>query len=85
MISNGVYKSALHRATVNSEQPRISIVGLHSPNYATEFGPAKSLTSPENPPIFKRITVENFYRMIFTRELKEKSTVEHMKIQAPEE
>lgn len=82
MISNGAYKSIMHRATVNSKQARISIAAFHGPNYATEVGPAKSLVSPENPPLYNRIKVETMFKKLFAKELKEKSIIESLKVQS---
>ncbi|XP_077227285.1 oxoglutarate-dependent flavonoid 7-O-demethylase 1-like [Tasmannia lanceolata] len=80
IISNGAYHSVEHRATVNSVKERLSIATFYSPNLKTQFGPARSLTNLENPPLFRRKTMEAFLKDFFSKELKGKSQVETMKI-----
>jgi len=80
IMSNGAYKSVEHRATVNSEKERISIAMFYLPKFESEIGPAVSLTSPENPPLFKRIGVKKYVEDYFTRDLDGKSYLEHMRI-----
>ncbi|WRX29152.1 Non-hem dioxygenase N-terminal domain - like 10 [Theobroma cacao] len=48
IITNVVYRSIEHRATVNSEKERLSIATFYSPNYNGEVGPAPSLISEGN-------------------------------------
>ncbi|KAK7331429.1 hypothetical protein VNO77_25654 [Canavalia gladiata] len=80
IMSNGVYKSVEHRATVNSEKERISIAMFFLPKSESEIGPAISLTNPENPPLFKRIGMEKYVKGYFTRTMDGKSYLEHMRI-----
>lgn len=79
IISNGVNKSVMHRATVNSKQERISLAAFTNPNFFTEVGPAYSLINSENPPLFERITMGNYLRKYLSRELKD--VIESLKIQ----
>ncbi|KAJ0960260.1 hypothetical protein J5N97_001935 [Dioscorea zingiberensis] len=67
ILSNGVYKSMEHRAMVNSEQERISIAMFFNPKFEAEIGPVTSLITPENPPLFKRIGMEQYVQDFYTR------------------
>ncbi|XP_077229919.1 protopine O-dealkylase-like [Tasmannia lanceolata] len=80
IISNGVYHSVEHRATVNSAQERLSIATFYSPNLKMEIGPARSLTNAQKPPLFRRESVENYFKDFHSKELKGKSQVDTMKI-----
>ncbi|XP_077229918.1 protein SRG1-like isoform X2 [Tasmannia lanceolata] len=80
IVSNGVYHSVEHRATINSEKERLSIATFYFPNLKTEFGPARSLTNPQRPPLFRRETMQNYLKGFYSKELKGKSHVETMKI-----
>ncbi|KAJ8616584.1 hypothetical protein MRB53_035956 [Persea americana] len=80
MITNGVYRSVLHRATVNSVQERISVATFYSPKLTAEIGPSHSLTNPQNPPLYRRVTVEKYLKDLLARELNGKSLIETMKI-----
>ncbi|XP_068641463.1 2-oxoglutarate-dependent dioxygenase 19-like isoform X2 [Aristolochia californica] len=50
ILSNGRYKSVLHRAVVNSENTRISIAMAHGPSLETFVGPAPELVDDESHP-----------------------------------
>ncbi|KAK1288527.1 Thebaine 6-O-demethylase [Acorus calamus] len=49
IISNGKYKSVLHRAVVNGATTRISIAVAHGPSMDTVVTPAPRLVDGENP------------------------------------
>ncbi|KAK9074935.1 hypothetical protein SSX86_003254 [Deinandra increscens subsp. villosa] len=76
IVTNGQYRSIEHRATVNSEIERLSIATFLNPNMAGEIGPAPSLIAPETPPKFRRATVADFFKNLFSRELKRKTNLE---------
>ena len=81
-MTNGIYRSIEHRATVNSEKERISIAAFHSPRLDSVIGPAPSLVTPERPAMFNRISVEDFFKGYFSRELQGKSYIDVMRIQS---
>ncbi|KAK6229221.1 hypothetical protein SCA6_018172 [Theobroma cacao] len=80
IITNGVYRSIEHRATVNSEKERLSIATFCSPNYNGEVGPAPSLISEGNQALFRRVRVEEYFKTLFARQLQEKSYLDSMRI-----
>ncbi|KAK6917262.1 Non-hem dioxygenase N-terminal domain [Dillenia turbinata] len=80
IISNGVYKSIEHRAIVNSAKERLSVATFYSSKLDSQLGPASSLISPQNPPVFQRTTVELYYKEYFARKLNGKSFLDLMKI-----
>ncbi|KAJ1399937.1 Oxoglutarate/iron-dependent dioxygenase [Sesbania bispinosa] len=80
MVTNGIYRSIEHRATVNSEKERLSIATFCSPSMEGSLGPAPSLVTPDNPAVFKRISVSEFRRGYLARELRGKSYLDSMRI-----
>ncbi|CAN0853734.1 Protein SRG1 [Linum grandiflorum] len=80
ILSNGVYKSIEHRATVNSEKERITMATFLSPRLDGDLGPAPSLITPNSPARFRRMGVRDFFKGFLKRELKGKSYLEIMKI-----
>ncbi|XP_050370560.1 protein SRG1-like [Argentina anserina] len=81
ILSNGKYKSTEHRVMVNSEQERISIAMFFNPKFEAEIGPSNSLITPENPPLFKRIEMEQYVEDFYNRrKLDGKSYLEQMKL-----
>ncbi|XP_054803747.1 codeine O-demethylase-like [Prosopis cineraria] len=79
IMSNGVYKSVEHRATVNSDKERISMALFFLAKLESEIGPAMSLISPENPPLFKRVGMEKYMNDFFSSKQQGKSFLEHMR------
>ncbi|KAJ7978994.1 2-oxoglutarate (2OG) and Fe(II)-dependent oxygenase superfamily protein [Quillaja saponaria] len=73
IMTNGIYQSIEHRATVNSEKERLSVATFYSPKVDGNIGPATSLITPERPALFKRIGVEDYFKGLFSRELRDKS------------
>ncbi|ESR62842.1 hypothetical protein CICLE_v10018344mg, partial [Citrus x clementina] len=81
IMSNGVYRSVEHRATVNSVKERISIAFFVNPKFDARVGPLTSLINPDNPPLFRRVLMEEYVKTFFSRKLNGKSHLEYMKIE----
>lgn len=79
-MTNGIYKSVEHRATVNKEKERVSIATFHSPKPDATLGPAPSLITPDNPPKFRPISLPDFARGYLTRQLVGKTYLDSLKI-----
>ncbi|XP_062096715.1 codeine O-demethylase-like [Humulus lupulus] len=80
IVTNGIYRSIEHRATVNAEKERLSIATFYSPNLNGDLGPAPSLITPTTPAKFKKIHVMDFFRGYLARELDGKSYFDSMRI-----
>lgn len=80
-MSNGVYRSVEHRATVNSVKERISIAFFVGPKFDAQVGPLTSLINPDNPPLFRRVLMKEYVKTFFSRKLNGKSHLEYMKIE----
>ncbi|XP_050231089.1 oxoglutarate-dependent flavonoid 7-O-demethylase 1-like [Mercurialis annua] len=78
ILSNGAYQSIEHGAAVNSEKERISIAFFCNPKFDAEIGPSKSLINPQNPPIYKRIGMEDYVKGFFSQKLNSKSYLHQM-------
>ncbi|KAJ1393727.1 Oxoglutarate/iron-dependent dioxygenase [Sesbania bispinosa] len=75
VMTNGIYKSATHRAIVNSQKERLSIATFCGPEWSGKIGPASSLITPETPPLFKTIGVADFYTGYLSPEHRGKSYI----------
>ncbi|KAI4313632.1 hypothetical protein L6164_026592 [Bauhinia variegata] len=84
ILSNGAYTSIEHRAAVNKERERISVAMFFNPKFEAEIGPVKSLLSPETPPLFKRMLMEDYFKDFFSSNLNGKAHLEKMRIQCVE-
>ncbi|KAI8000751.1 Protein SRG1 [Camellia lanceoleosa] len=85
IVSNGVYRSIEHRATVNSREERMSIATFYSSNLESELGPARSLIGPNKPAVFRRVPIDKYFKDFFARKLEGKSYLDFMKIETHEE
>ncbi|CAJ2648258.1 unnamed protein product [Trifolium pratense] len=81
ILTNGIYRSIEHRATVNSKKERISIATFHRPPMSKVLGPTPSLVTSEMPALFKTLTVEDYYKVFFSGQLQGKSCLDVMRIQ----
>ncbi|KAJ4703750.1 2-oxoglutarate (2OG) and Fe(II)-dependent oxygenase superfamily protein [Melia azedarach] len=80
IVSNGIYRSIEHRATVNSTKERMSIATFYSSKLDSELGPARSLIGPNNPAIFQRVALEKYFKEFFARKLNGKAYLDFMRI-----
>ncbi|XP_071715208.1 oxoglutarate-dependent flavonoid 7-O-demethylase 1-like [Rutidosis leptorrhynchoides] len=81
IMSNGVYNSIEHRATVNEVKKRISLAMFFNPKLEADVGPAKSLLkNTRNLPMYKTIVMEQYLKDFFSRKLNGKTFLEKMKI-----
>ncbi|KAF8391148.1 hypothetical protein HHK36_023449 [Tetracentron sinense] len=80
IVTNGVYRSIEHRATVNSIKERLSIATFFTTNIDGDIGPAPSLIGPHNPALFKRKGFEEYFKDFFSRKLNGKSFLDVMRI-----
>ncbi|XP_022141030.1 flavonol synthase/flavanone 3-hydroxylase-like [Momordica charantia] len=72
ILSNGKYKSVLHRATVNNKATRLSIVMAVRPSPETVVGPAPQLLNKlTNPPLLKHIKYIDYMQMVYSSNLQD--------------
>ncbi|KAG7014868.1 Protein DMR6-LIKE OXYGENASE 2, partial [Cucurbita argyrosperma subsp. argyrosperma] len=65
IMSNGKYKSVLHRAMVNDKATRISIAMAIGPSSQTLVAPLPELLHKHNsPPLFKSIMYKDYMEML---------------------
>ncbi|KAB2596474.1 2'-deoxymugineic-acid 2'-dioxygenase [Pyrus ussuriensis x Pyrus communis] len=64
VLSNGLYKSVVHRATLNRDRTRICIASLHSLGLEEKMGTAKELVSEENPGRYKESSFNDFLNFL---------------------
>ncbi|CAM6017606.1 unnamed protein product [Sphagnum balticum] len=60
ILSNGLYKSAMHVAVVNESKTRLTLATGLFPASSLVVRPAPELIDDEHPPLFKSITADDF-------------------------
>ncbi|KAJ9174411.1 hypothetical protein P3X46_013057 [Hevea brasiliensis] len=69
IMSNGIYKSPLHRAVVNKSKERLSIVTFCYPNSSHDIGPAKELINSGIPPLYKTVSLDEYLHLFLNSKL----------------
>ncbi|KAE8725642.1 S-norcoclaurine synthase 1 [Hibiscus syriacus] len=67
-MSNGEYKSVVHRAVVNPEKERQSIASFHNQKMGTQIDPLQDIVET-NKALYRTIPVEEFRRLKLTSKL----------------
>ncbi|XP_050209704.1 2-oxoglutarate-dependent dioxygenase 19-like [Mercurialis annua] len=81
ILSNGKYKSILHRAVVNQTATRISIALAHGPSLDTIVSPAPELIDRENKkPAYIGITYQEYVQLQQSNQLHGKSCLDRVRI-----
>ncbi|CAN6480539.1 unnamed protein product [Victoria cruziana] len=80
VLSNGVYKSVLHRAVVNTDKERISIPTFYCPSPEAVIRPADQLVDDQHPPLYRSYTYSEFYEKFWDHGLRSQSCIEKFSI-----
>ncbi|CAL5044262.1 unnamed protein product [Urochloa decumbens] len=63
IMSNGIFKSPVHRVVTNAEKERLSVVLFYSVDPEREIQPAGKLIDENHPPLYKKVKVKGTYPM----------------------
>lgn len=64
IVTNGKYKSAMHRGRVNKEAKRISLASLHGPSFETLVTPSPELVEREGKaPLYRSIKYREYVEL----------------------
>ncbi|KAM4100518.1 hypothetical protein ACB094_05G073400 [Castanea mollissima] len=55
IMTNGLFKSPVHRVLTNTERERISVAMFYTPERKKEIGPEEGLVNQERPKLFKKV------------------------------
>ncbi|CAH1435730.1 unnamed protein product [Lactuca virosa] len=80
ILSNGRYKSVMHRVLANSKKSRISVASLHSLAFTAVIRPWPMLINDENPKRYKDTDFADFVQYITTCDSKHKNFLESRKL-----
>ncbi|KAF5732014.1 hyoscyamine 6-dioxygenase-like [Tripterygium wilfordii] len=78
-LSNGHYKSVLHRAVVNCSKERISIPTFHCPSPDAVIAPAAPLIDDDHPVLYKKFTYAEYYAKFWNRGLNTETCLDAFK------
>ncbi|XP_056696734.1 2-oxoglutarate-dependent dioxygenase 21, chloroplastic isoform X2 [Spinacia oleracea] len=69
VLSNGLYKSVVHRAVVNSQKTRISIASFHSLGLDEKMEPAFQLVNENHPKAYKGSSFRDFLNFLSANDI----------------
>ncbi|KAI3911024.1 hypothetical protein MKW98_015681 [Papaver atlanticum] len=75
VLSNGRYKSVLHRVIVNGEKGRFSVPTFYCPSEDAVIGPAPELVDDEHPSLYREFTYGEYFRKFWSRQLGTETTM----------
>ncbi|KAA8536421.1 hypothetical protein F0562_028899 [Nyssa sinensis] len=82
ILSNGKYKSLVHRAVVNNKATRISIAIPNGPSLDTIVGPAVELVNSEtHPAAYIPMKFKEYLEFLESRKIGGKFPLDHLKVQ----
>ncbi|XP_059648008.1 2-oxoglutarate-dependent dioxygenase 19-like [Cornus florida] len=82
ILSNGKYKSVLHRAVVNNKATRISLAMAHGPSLDAVVGPAMELVNSETrPAAYIPMKYKDYMEMQQSNRLDAKSSLDRARVQ----
>lgn len=55
IMSNGIFKSPMHRVVTNTEKMRISVAAFSEPQPEEEIGPVESLIDEKRPRLYRNV------------------------------
>lgn len=84
IVSNGRFKSVLHRAVTNSSSARISIPTFHPPSMDSFVAPAESLIDDKHPAQYRGCKYGEYYEIFANKPLLGKVLLDQLKIEYPE-
>ena len=60
VMSNGVFKSPVHRVVTNAEKERLSVALFYSVDPEKEIGPAAELIDEKRPALYRKVKVRDY-------------------------
>lgn len=78
IMSNGIFKSPMHRVLTNTEKLRISVAMFNEPEQDKEIGPVNQLIDEKRPRLYRN--VKNFAEFNYECSQKGKVAIEEAKI-----
>ena len=79
-MSNGRFKSVMHRAMANNTVGRYSVPNFFVPRMDTVIEPLKELISETNPPVYRSMMFEEYSKGFFSKRLSGVRHIDQFKI-----
>lgn len=81
IITNGRYKSSVHRAVVNAERARLSVVTFYDPSKSRKICTAPQLVSKDEPQKYRDIIYGDYVSSWYSKGPEGKKNIDALLIQ----
>ncbi|KAG0449341.1 hypothetical protein HPP92_027381 [Vanilla planifolia] len=81
ILTNGIYKSAVHRATVNSHLARLSVATFHDPAKTRKISPLHQLITDHSPPKYREVVYGDYVSSWYDKGPEGKRNIDALLIQ----
>ncbi|KAL9246950.1 hypothetical protein vseg_020428 [Gypsophila vaccaria] len=65
VMSNGIFKSAVHRVVTNSVKERVSVAAFCAPDPDNEAEPISQLINTDQPKMYKKVNMKTYKQLFF--------------------
>ncbi|XP_057977285.1 2-oxoglutarate-dependent dioxygenase 19-like [Malania oleifera] len=83
ILSNGKYKSVLHRAIVNNKTTRVSMAVSMAPSIDTVVSPAPELTDADHPPAYLPMKYRDYLEIVHSEKAIGASVLDQIRVPLP--
>jgi isopenicillin N synthase-like dioxygenase len=80
-MTNGIYKSAVHRALVNANRARLSVATFYDPSKTRKICPASQLITAENPVKYREVIYGDFVKSWYGQGPEGKRNIDALQIE----
>ncbi|MCL7044142.1 hypothetical protein MKW94_004497 [Papaver nudicaule] len=80
IMSNGIFKSPIHRVVTNKERERLSLAMFYGPKFDKEIEPIAGLINETNPRMFRKVNVKDYLEVFFHKYLQGERAIDWAKV-----
>ncbi|KAI3956797.1 hypothetical protein MKX01_027982 [Papaver californicum] len=80
IMSNGIFKSPIHRVVTNKERERLSLAMFYGAKFDKEIEPTAGLINESNPRMFRKVNVKDYLEVFFPKYLQGERAIDWAKV-----
>ncbi|KAL2929805.1 Codeine O-demethylase, partial [Bienertia sinuspersici] len=80
IMSNGIFKSAVHRVVTNSNKERLSIAAFWDSDRDHEIGPLDELITADHPQVYQKVSLKDYSSKFFPYYQSGKRAIDDLRI-----
>ena len=80
IMSNGIFKSPVHRVVTNAEKERLSVALFYSIDPEREIRPADKLIDENHPALYKKVKIKEYIAGLYEHVARGEMVIETAKI-----